>query len=371
MKDDSDSYFDSQEFNGILRMYEDMVADGGSVYFDSADLSNLAEYYLINGETEKSDSVIEYGLSLHPGDTDILVSKAGLMISQGRIDEAKVIAESLNDPDSQELAYLRGELAIYDGNIQMSEYWFNRAVEMSDNDTGMINDIIVRYMDNRNHDICQKWLDRALILSPDSRNFIELQADLYFDTGQSDLAIEWYNHLLDEFAYDTYYWEQLGRIWYEKEDYVQALECFEFIEAIDPEYKPALMMKASCLYDMEDWEKAFDIYNNLLVSDSDSYTLLYYCGRCLYETGCYDDAMNYLSDALNMLKLDNEVTKEMYVELFSVMANCALKKDDISHAKIYLHEGLAIDPDDEDLKKLAAILLPDEDVGLITGNSTQ
>ena len=72
---------------------------------------------------------------------------------------------------------------------------------------------------------------------------------------------------LDEFAYDTYYWEQLGRIYYEKNDFPKAKECFEFIEAIEPDNTSAHMMKAGCLFSMDQWEEAFKIYRSLLAHE--------------------------------------------------------------------------------------------------------
>ena len=279
MKDDSASYYDSREFTELLASYENMLEDGSSVYFDSMDIANIAEYYSINGELDKSDTAIEYGLRLHPSDSDILISKANNLLRRGLKDEARVLTESITDPDNQELLYLKGEIELAFDRPQEADAYFTHAVQLSDNDPGMLNDIIVKYMDNRNFELCQKWLDMALVLSPDSRNFIELQADLYFDTGQSDSAIEWYNHLLDEFAYDTYYWDQLARLYYEKNEFAKSRECFEFIEAIDPTDKSARMMKASCIFNMDDWQGAYDIYSSLLQDDPASYTLLYYCAR--------------------------------------------------------------------------------------------
>ncbi len=355
MKDDSASYFESQEFAELLHNYEEMISEGNSVYFDSSDLVNLAEYYSINGEPDKSDAVIEYGLNLHPCNSDILISKAGLLLMRGQNAEARVISESINDIDNQELAYLRGELEFTDGKIDLAEHWFNIALNMSDNDPGMLNDIIVKYMDGRRYDLCQKWLDRALIISPDSRNFIELQADLYFDTGQTEAAIEWYNHLLDEFAYDTYYWEQLGRIWYEREDYTQAMECFEYIEAIDPEYKPARMMEASCRLQMEQWEEAYLIYKELLEDDPSSSTLLYYCGRCLFELEDYENALPYLLKTYE--EMDEEATRDMYVELYLLLASSAYRLGNKEDALAWLNEGLDLDPNDTELLNLAAKLI--------------
>ena len=207
MKDDSASYFDSKEFTKLLASYENMLVEGCSVYFDSMDIANIAEYYSMNGELDKSDTAIEYGLRLHPTDADILISKANNLLRRGLKDEARVLTESISDPENQELLYLKGEIELAFDRPDQADVYFTQAVQLSDDDPGMLNDIIVKYMDNRNYELCQKWLDMALVLSPDSRNFIELQADLFFDTGQADTAIEWYNHLLDEFAYDTYYWD--------------------------------------------------------------------------------------------------------------------------------------------------------------------
>lgn len=353
MKDDSASYYDSQEFTELLTSYENMLSEGDSIYFDSMDIANIAEYYSINGELDKSDGAIEYGLRLHPSDADILISKANNLLRRGLKDEARVLTESISDPDNQELLYLKGEIELAFDRPDDADAYFTQAVQLSDDDPGMLNDIIVKYMDNRNYDLCQKWLDMALILSPDSRNFIELQADLFFDTGQADTAIEWYNHLLDEFAYDTYYWDQLGRIYYEKNDFPKARECFEFIEAIEPDDKSARMMKASCIFSMNDWKGAYDIYKTLLDEDSSSYTLLYYCGRCLYEMGMYDDAYDKFMDTLAMLMLDNEVPEEMYVEIYFYLADTAYRTGRNEQAIRHLHEGLALDPNDEDLQELS------------------
>lgn len=359
MKDDSASYYDSREFTELLASYENMLEDGSSVYFDSMDIANIAEYYSINGELDKSDTAIEYGLRLHPSDSDILISKANNLLRRGLKDEARVLTESITDPDNQELLYLKGEIELAFDRPQEADAYFTHAVQLSDNDPGMLNDIIVKYMDNRNFELCQKWLDMALVLSPDSRNFIELQADLYFDTGQSDSAIEWYNHLLDEFAYDTYYWDQLARLYYEKNEFAKSRECFEFIEAIDPTDKSARMMKASCIFNMDDWQGAFDIYNSLLQDDPTSYTLLYYCARCLYEMERLEDAYDKFLDTLAMLMLDKDVPTEMYVELYYYLADTAQKTGHKDMAERFLRDGLSLDPDDEDLKKLSQTILPD------------
>lgn len=358
MKDDSASYYDGQEFKDLLESYESMVSEGGNAYFDGMDLASIAEYYTLTGNIDKSDAVIEFGLAQHPMDPDILIAKSCNLLQRGLTNQARVISESITETDNQELMYLKGCIELADGNIDQSDLYFHKAVGMSDNDPGMFNDIIVKYMDNRQFDHCQRWLDEALVLDPDSRNFIELQADLYFDTGQMDTAIEWYDNLLDEFPFDSYYWEQLGRIYYEKGNYPKARECFEYIEAIDPENKSASMMTASCLFSMEQWAGAFDLYHRLLQEDPDSYTLLYYCGRCLFEDERYAAALPYFQKSFDSLtnEQDDEIPTEMLVELFAYLAHCAYHCGDTRLTLSYITDGLALNPQDPMLLEIHAKL---------------
>lgn len=353
MKDDSESYYDSQEFQDILKSYESMLDEGTSAYFDGMDLANIAQYYALSSDLEKSDRAIDFGLSIHPADADILIAKAGNQLQRGLTAQARVIAESIDDPDNQELMYLKGCIELAEEKPLQADSFYTRAVEMSENDSGMINDIIVKFMDTRNFELCQKWLDKALVLEPDSRNFIELQADLFFDTGRMDTALTWYDNLLDEFPFDTYYWEQMGRIYYEKSEYARARECFEYIEAIDPDNKSARMMCAGCIFSLELWDEAFGIYSVLLKDDPQSETLLYYCGRCKYEKGRYDEAMPYFLQSFECMSNEqSEIPTEMLVELYGFMAHCAYFTRDIASALNYLTDGLALNPEDSFLQEL-------------------
>ena len=146
MKDDSASYYDSKEFTELLASYENMLSDGGSVYFDSMDIANIAEYYSMNGDLDKSDTAIEYGLRLHPSDADILISKGNNLLRRGLKDEARVLTESISDPDNQELLYLKGEIELAFDRPDEADAYFTQAVQLSDDDPGMLNDIIVKYM---------------------------------------------------------------------------------------------------------------------------------------------------------------------------------------------------------------------------------
>ncbi len=371
MKDDSASYYESKEFRELLSEFEKMVENGeeSNHYYDSVDIADIAEYYNLSGEFDKATATIDYGLVLHPDSTEILIAKASNLLQRGQRCEARVIAESLDSRDNQELQYLLGEIDLYDEFPDTANEHFERAVQLSNEDPGMINDIIVRLMDNRQYELAQNWLTRAQTISPDSRNFIELQADLYFDTGSSDVAIEWYNRLLDDFPYDTYYWEQLGRIYYEQADYQKSCECFEFIEAIDSGNRSAQMMRAGCLVQLGLWEAALPLYENMHADDPESPAILYYCGRCHFETGSSERAQEYLMQGLPYL--DSDEFQDMLVEYYLLLAKVYSSLDNTDEARMYIHLALSIENADPEINRFASLLLSADEIVQITGRSQE
>jgi len=72
----------------------------------------------------------------------------------------------------------------------------------------------------------------------------------------------------------------------------------------------------------------------------------------------YEEAYDKFMDTLAMLMLDEDVPVEMYVELYYYLADSSRRTGRAEQAERHLREGLALDPEDEDLKKLAQTILP-------------
>ena len=52
------------------------------------------------------------------------------------------------------------------------------------------------------------------------------------------------------------------------------------------------------------------------------------------------------------------------------MASCYYRNGNTDNARTFLYEGLAIDPDDEDLRELAVRILPEDEASMFTDEST-
>ena len=67
-----------------------------------------------------------------------------------------------------------------------------------------------------------------------------------------------------------------------------------------------------------------------------------------------------------MLMLDPDVPQEMFVELYAYLANSAFRTNRSEQARRFLYEGLALDPDDEELRQIASEILPKDENDLLT-----
>ena len=80
------SYFQEEEFKKNLALYEQMLQGGQSVYLEADELTDIAEYYLVQNDTDKAMACIQYALNIHPGSIDPLIFLARQKMFNGDIE---------------------------------------------------------------------------------------------------------------------------------------------------------------------------------------------------------------------------------------------------------------------------------------------
>lgn len=82
--DNNKKYFDSPEFGRLLQRYERSLQMGKDEYFESDELSDIAEYYYDKKDKPRAEYVLDYAMRLHPGAVLPLVFKARIAPSTRR-----------------------------------------------------------------------------------------------------------------------------------------------------------------------------------------------------------------------------------------------------------------------------------------------
>jgi tetratricopeptide (TPR) repeat protein len=104
-------------------------------------------------------------------------------------------------------------------------------------------------------------------------------------------AIDLYNSLLDADPYSTFYWEQLGHIYYMVRKYGKALECFEYENTINDEIEYAKMMQAYCYYHVGDYTRAMELFGWFRERYPQSVIPRFYIALSQYHLGDSHDAV--------------------------------------------------------------------------------
>ena len=72
-------------------------AENKPIYLDADDLADLADWYAMHRKNSQATEVVEYGLSLHPGSTPLLVEQANLITAARDRYKAKQVIEEINE----------------------------------------------------------------------------------------------------------------------------------------------------------------------------------------------------------------------------------------------------------------------------------
>ena len=88
--------FQSSQDKKLIEMadrYEMAKANGQPIYFDAEDFADLAEWYTRHNKYKSARILLEYALTLHPGNTSLLIELAYEHLDKRRVVEARKIAQ--------------------------------------------------------------------------------------------------------------------------------------------------------------------------------------------------------------------------------------------------------------------------------------
>ena len=299
MKDQFASYFEKPEFKRTLAHYEEMLSSGDTRYFEATELTEIAEYYAMNGDSQRAEAALDYALRLHPDNLDALIFKARARLINGHLNEAFNIAETITDQHDREVLFLKAELALANRQHSIASNILRALIEGEGHEAETYADIIDLLVDNKQTDMANDWLEEALTRHPKKQILMESAAYSYVQQERFDEAIEQYNQLLDMDAYSTLYWEELGKIHFLREEYDKAIDAFEFAIAIngDSSYY-STYAAANSYFNIGNYERAEEYYLQIHSRFPDTVDPLFHMGMCRVNKGDDEQALDYFTQAL-------------------------------------------------------------------------
>ena len=95
----------------MAHAYEMAKAAHQHIYLDAEDFADLAEWYARHNDFVKADEVMQYALSLHPGNTDLLVEQAYERLDREDREGARQILQQIEE-EGDDVTILRARLLL-------------------------------------------------------------------------------------------------------------------------------------------------------------------------------------------------------------------------------------------------------------------
>ena len=91
---------DDLDINALIAKFEQMRYMEKKIYFDPDEFAVLADYYNDFGDISEADYIIETGLEMHPGSTQLMIIKAKILTSTQKFQEAYDYLLSIGEDDN-------------------------------------------------------------------------------------------------------------------------------------------------------------------------------------------------------------------------------------------------------------------------------
>ncbi|MCD8184825.1 MAG: tetratricopeptide repeat protein [Bacteroides sp.] len=333
-----------RELQELAEQYEAAKAENKPIYLDAEDSADLADWYAVRGKYPMATEVVEYGLELHPDNTELLVEKAYLLMDTQDRDKAKQIIDNISEDYSSEVKVLKASLLLGEGKMDETEQMLN-ALEDKD-DLANIVDIAYMYLDMGYPPKALEWIARGLEQYAEEEAYIAVTADCYLAQGLAEKAEFFYNKLIDKNPYSAPYWFGLARCYFEQQKFDKAIEACDYAIIADDEFGEAYVMKGHAFYQLGNEEKALESYTTASKYQAITTDFLHmFMGLNLLSKGNWEDGLNYLESAIESQDEDSLTLPSLYAHA----ALCLHKMGKKRKASQYFKKAHELDPKDVDV----------------------
>jgi tetratricopeptide (TPR) repeat protein len=348
--DEEEDFFDDPEFLENFQKYEKAHKNGEPIYIDAEDLTDIAEFYMTQNREEEANEAISLALSLYPDSIDPLIFLSRQQMFHDNLDEAIKIAHSIPDQNDRETIFLWTEILIRSEKPEEAlQFILSKQEEMEEDDEDedmFLYDAACIFMDYQEHEIAQQLISMLEEKFPQNANFRKLKIENLVSMEEFDKAISLMQNFIDEHPYSTSAWRIMAEAHVGKGDFLGALDNIEYCLAINPTSAQALMVKAHCLFHLNQLTQAHEIYLQLQKIYPEN-------GRCYYMDAITLANMEKFSEAKDCIKIALKYTPEYDEERVQVLVHKAYiesKCHNVKKALRALEEAMKLSDDKEDFE---------------------
>ncbi|WP_352422907.1 tetratricopeptide repeat protein [Proteiniphilum sp.] len=325
------------DINSLIEKYEHMRVLGRKIYFDADEFAMLAEYYNAEGDNEEAEELINEGLKMHPGSSELMLMKAKTLVYSEMYQDALDYMEHISDDGEVDLALLRIESLLHLTKHADADQLINSTLKQElpiDDLYFFITELGYMFNDVDLFDRAISFLEESMKINDTNSDTIVDLAYAYEMKGNLEKAIEYNNLLLDIDPYSYDGWVNIGKLYSMNEQHDKAVDAFDFALTINEDDVNVLKMKALSLYLNDNFQGAIVLFEDCLQKAPDDETIYDSLLEAYSAMEQYDKMMDLIDKREAALGSKGIMAKRAFVHI---------NKDDYEQAK----EIFSLIPEDE------------------------
>lgn len=280
--------------NQPIAKFESMLKTDDVYFFDAEDFEDIIHHYLNNGKISLAKKAIKIGLTQHTGSialkllhVEVLVFENNLELAERWLDELQLV-----DSQNEEIYIQRANIYSKQDNHEAAVELLRQALLIAEDSFDIYSLLGMEYLFMDNYEMAKENFMKCLTF--DEHDYASLYNIVYCFEFLEDFdgGISYLNAYLERNPYCQVAWHQLGKQYFAKALYQEALSAFDFAIISDDTFIGAYFEKGKVLEKLGRYFEAIDNYQTTIkIEDPTSHAYLR-IGKC-YEKLKNDDLAKY------------------------------------------------------------------------------
>lgn len=280
--------------NRPVTKFESMLKTDDVYFFDAEDFEDIIHHYLNHGKIALAKKAIKISLKQHPDSIELKLLNVEVLVFENDFDKAEEMLDKLQllDTSNEEIYIQRANIYSKKDNHDGAVKLLLKALEFADESVDIHSLLGMEYLFM---DDFKKAKDSFIqCVRFDEHDYSSLYNVIYCFEFLEDFdgAIVYLNDYLDRNPYCEVAWHQLGKQYYAKNMFEEALAAFDFAIISEDSFIGAYFEKGKVLEKLGRFKEAIDNYESTItIEDPTSHAYLR-MGKC-YENLGNDEMAKY------------------------------------------------------------------------------
>jgi tetratricopeptide (TPR) repeat protein len=270
-----------------------MIESDGLEYFDSEQLERIIDHFCEQENISKINRAFELYKQLYPFSTQIDLKKAQVLLFFEKANEALEVLSNIHYSKNEEYIYTLSAVYSKLHEHQKAISYLEELLELNPNNEEVIFSLANEFQKIEEYAKSNDMFE-LLLTKQATKGFswyaylmsVELENNI-------DRAVRFIKNYISSNPYDHEAWYYLGSAYQNKEDYLNAIESFDYSICINEKYTIAYTNKAECLSELGYYDLAIECFMETFTFNEPDAFMFYEIGHLYEKSDQLEKAKSY------------------------------------------------------------------------------